>query len=135
MLWARMSHTATVLPSGSVLVSSGIGSVPLLTNEVYNPAQSSWTLAGQIPAAVYMQGSTLMPNNQVLLAGGYSYQPVATAELYSATQNTVFSANPMPSAARNLTSTLMANGSVFAIGLDDTYPNSNYYVQIYKPAP
>ena len=44
---ARKWHTATLLPSGKVLVAGGHnGSVYLASAELYNPATNTWSAAG-----------------------------------------------------------------------------------------
>src|SRR5674476_678566 len=49
---ARYGHTATLLPSGQVLVAGGIGSSGLLASaELYDPATNTWSAAGSLTTA------------------------------------------------------------------------------------
>src|SRR4051794_38076688 len=50
MATARTQHTATLLPSGKVLVAGGIGpgGVTLATAELYDPATGAWAPTGSM---------------------------------------------------------------------------------------
>src|SRR5262249_3517620 len=73
----RYDHSATLLPSGKVLVAGGnIG--PLSTAWLYDPATASWTAAGSMSSARATHTATLLPNGMVLVAGNSSG---STAEL------------------------------------------------------
>jgi len=83
---ARVNDTATVLPSGQVLVAgSGFGSVTLASAELYNPATAKWTLTGSMTTPREDQTATLLGNGQVLVSGGIgtSGTALASAELYN----------------------------------------------------
>ena len=70
---ARVLHTATLLPSGKVLVAGGDdgSGVPLSSAELYDPASGTWTATGSMSTARYDHTATLLPSGQVLVAGGY----------------------------------------------------------------
>ena len=94
MARARVNHTATLLPSGEVLVVGGIGAINsqapcLATAELYNPATGQWKMTGTMSTARFSQGMALLQNGQVLVAGGdicWGYSggasPGTSAELY-----------------------------------------------------
>src|SRR5438132_14430020 len=82
----RDSHTATLLPSGKVLVAGGFG-FPccglLKTAELYDPVAGTWTATGSLSTARTEHTATLLPSGKVLVAGGYdSSDSLNSAELY-----------------------------------------------------
>ena len=65
MSTARIMHTATLLPSGQVLVAGGdnqIGSPA--SAELYDPATDSWSPAGSMSTARGDYTATLLPIRQ-----------------------------------------------------------------------
>lgn len=133
------NHTATLLPSGKVLVAGGTGSevgnsinVTLSGTELWDPVTNTWSGAGWLRTARQNPTATLLPNGKVLLVGGgiddrlnsnTSNQYVistVSAELYDPAASTIFSAW---TAAGNLTlsrmyhtATLLPNGKVLVVG-------------------
>ena len=73
---ARYAHTATLLPSGKVLVAGGIryGSSALSSAELYDPASGTWTATGSLGTARANHTATLLPSGKVLVAGGFNSQ-------------------------------------------------------------
>ena len=69
---ARYLHTATLLPSGKVLVAGGYNGSPLASAELYDPVSGTWTATGNLIVARYGHTATLLPNGKVLVAGGYN---------------------------------------------------------------
>ena len=70
---ARIFHTATLLPSGQVLVAGGLNSSGLLSSaELYDPASGSWSSTGSMGTARDLHTATLLPSGKVLVAGGYN---------------------------------------------------------------
>ncbi|WP_163863891.1 Kelch repeat-containing protein [Myxococcus eversor] len=85
MTFERSSHTATLLPSGKVLVvggaadSTGGGRIP----ELYDPETNSWVpVASASVTGRANHFALLLPSGKVLVAGGNS-----TAELYDVATN------------------------------------------------
>ena len=69
---ARVYHTATLLPSGKVLViggSDGRGNC-FSSAELYDPAGNTWTPTGSMGAAREKHTVTLLPDGKVLVIGG-----------------------------------------------------------------
>src|SRR5262249_4770129 len=66
-------HTATLLPSGKVLVAAGVNMWmgPLDTSELYDPATGTWAPPGQMAVRRLDHTATLLPSGKVLVAGGY----------------------------------------------------------------
>jgi len=64
---ARYAHTATLLPSGKVLVAGGFN---LSSAELFDSAAGSWSSTGNLGTARYAHTATLLPSGKVLVAGG-----------------------------------------------------------------
>jgi N-acetylneuraminic acid mutarotase len=109
---ARAYFTATLLPSGQVLVVGGGGT----SAELYNPATGSWTTTGSLHTGRDNPSATLLPNGQVLVAGGNSNGPSASAELYNPATGTWTTTGSMHTARYQHTATLLQNGKVLVAG-------------------
>jgi hypothetical protein len=80
MAEARTYHTATLLPSGKVLVAGGGDENS--TAEVYDPATGTFSITGGMEIGRSGHTATLLPNGSVLVAGGGMFAGLASAELY-----------------------------------------------------
>ena len=80
MAEARTFHTATLLPSGKVLVAGG--GEENSTVEVYDPATGSFSITGGMEIGRSGHTATLLPNGSVLVVGGGIFAGLASAELY-----------------------------------------------------
>jgi hypothetical protein len=86
---ARCFHTATLLPSGKVLVAAGSTSSssdpdPTIDAEMYDPTTGTWSYTGTLNTARILHTMTLLPNGKVLVAGGwdYDFDALSSAELF-----------------------------------------------------
>jgi WD40 repeat protein len=95
----RLFSTATLLPTGNVLVAGGL--VGLISNPqttpgamLYHPDTNTWTSTGNMTTGRENQTATLLPDGQVLMAAGTLFdhpsvghpgllQFLASAELYT----------------------------------------------------
>ena len=81
----RYFHTATLLPSGKVLVAGGyslhVGA--LRSAELYDPATGTWSATGDMTTERVAPTATLLPSGKVLVAAGAGsdFNSVSSAEL------------------------------------------------------
>ena len=114
------SMTATKLTNGMVLVAGGdacfyyyyYGACPTEGAELYDPANDSFTVIGNMNYKRSYHTSTLLENGQVLLAGGGT----AASELYDPTSKTFTRSGSMAVARWNQTATRLQNGKVLIAG-------------------
>ena len=72
----RVNHTATLLPTGKVLIAGGYtggmwGTTPCRgMTELYDPATERSTFTGSLLAGRMVHTATLLPSGKVLIAGG-----------------------------------------------------------------
>lgn len=126
---ARTAHTATLLPSGQVLVAAGRNDGgPLASAELYDPAAGVWTPAAPLAHARSGHTATLLPKGEVLVVGGND----PTAELYDPLRGT-WEPTASPGVARTgHTATLLPSGDVLVVGGEGTEASSS--AELYDPA-
>lgn len=96
---ARVSHTATLLSNGKVLVVAGEGVDPsqgvlcLTSCEIYDPASKIWNPTTSISGPREHHATTLLKNGLVLIAGGY--------DGHNTLYTTCFLYNPVTEAVAN----------------------------------
>ena len=141
---ARYNHRATLLPSGEVLVTGGLGVngayASLASAELYDPKKGRWTLTGSMNAGRTAFTATLLQNGEVLVAGGTDYEVTcyATAELYnpSTGQWTLTGSMTQPRCLHS--ATLLPDGEVLVSGgVNGIYSTNNTATvsgaEIYNP--
>ncbi len=110
---ARALHTATLLPSGRVLVTGGLSGTALTSCEMFDPATGNWAVAHDLTTARFGHTATLLSNGKVLVAGG----GVATAELYDPAANSwTATSKPMSVARAFHTAVRLPTGQVLVAG-------------------
>ena len=125
---ARYLHTATLLPSGKVLVVGGVVAGSPSSAELYDPAANSgagaWSATGSLAAARYSHTATLLPTGKVLVVGGTTSgigNTLASAELYDPAANGGVGSwtptlQPLTTGRQSHTATLLPNGKVLVVG-------------------
>lgn len=115
---ARTRHTATLLPSGKVLVAGGLNDLgaTVTTAALYDPA-GTWTATGSLTGARSLHTATLLPSGKVLVTGGLDTAALATAELYDpAGVGTWASSGALVAARYQHAATLLENGKLLVTG-------------------
>jgi N-acetylneuraminic acid mutarotase len=127
MATARIEHTATLLPSGKVLVAGGYSGTTLSTfasAEIYDPATGSWSAATSMGSARSQHTATLLPNGKVLVVGGFNNGARASAEVFDPTTNggagSWTGTDSLRTARRFHSAVLLATGKVLVMGGDNT---------------
>ena len=117
LLTARSQHTATLLPSGKVLIAGGKHEGSSLTRaELYDPATETWEPTGDLLRPRVRHSATLLPSGKVLVVGGDG-PGASSAELYDPASGTWTMAAP-PLIPRDAhTATLLPSGRVFVASL------------------
>jgi N-acetylneuraminic acid mutarotase len=131
----RANHTATLLPSGRVLVAGGFtesdcgGGINLLDTELYDPSSGTWSTTGSMLVPRAGHTATLLRDGKVLVAGGRNDN---SAELYDPATGSWSSTGSL-GAARNSRTTLLPSGKVLvAGGIDDDFNYLNS-AELYDP--
>ncbi|HYL01699.1 MAG TPA: IPT/TIG domain-containing protein [Steroidobacteraceae bacterium] len=122
---ARSSPSATLLPSGKVLIAGGgatpIGG-PLRTAELYDPGTDTFTsITSTMSVGRQYHTATLLSTGKVLLAGGQintglGLGVTATADLYDPAAGTFQSTGSMASPRLYHTASVLGNGVVLIAG-------------------
>ncbi|MEM8930055.1 MAG: kelch repeat-containing protein [Acidobacteriota bacterium] len=112
----RADHTATLLPSGKILVAGGQAGVidELASAEIYDPTTGTWSSTGSLQKARYSHTATLLPSGEVLVIGGDDCS--ATPELYDPETETWSSVAAPAVGRRQHTATLMPSGRILIVG-------------------
>lgn len=116
---ARSLHSATLLPSGKVLVAGGEPDPPpaLASAELFDPDAGTWLATGNMPTPSFEHTATLLPNGLVLVAGGFKYfVPIASAKLYDPASGTWSPTADLATARFCHSATLLPNGKVLVAG-------------------
>jgi N-acetylneuraminic acid mutarotase len=125
---ARFGHTATLLPSGKVLIAGGFTSAEvnqeaasLASAEVYDPVTGTFSPAGEMTVTRGGHTATLLQDGRVLITGGYaaagpSTTVASSAELYQPSTGVFASAGKMTASREEHTATLLTNGQVLIAG-------------------
>lgn len=127
MAGKRTEHTATLLPSGKVLVTGGLnvdnGALALLaTAELYDPLTGKFSPTGSMAAARNHHTATLVGSGKVLVAGGAKFSgttfvgALSSAELYDPMTGTFALTGSMTTPQVPFQATLLSSGKVLFAG-------------------
>lgn len=148
----RAGHTATLLPSGKVLITGGQNDqAAQATAEVYDSQTNSFTATSSMSAPRVGHTATLLTNGKVLIAGGAADKalqpgvisrdvgPQSTAELYDPLTGQFVATANMAYGRVAHTATTLPNGTVLISGGFKDYSSSVGYesynsTEIYDPS-
>lgn len=133
MTLVRFAHTATRLPSGTVLVTGGLGDAgvfpaehsprPSSSAELYDPATGAFAGTASMTTPRAAHTATLLPDGKVLIVGGSGdsldsnfRDGLTTAELYDPATGAFMPTGSMVTPRYAHTATLLANGKVLVAG-------------------
>ncbi len=118
----RGHHTATVLPTGKVLVAGGTdGPNTWASAELYNPTSRTFAATGSMKHARDLHTSSLLPSGRVLVAGGFSPGTASTgatntSEIYYPDSAVWIPTSVMISSRDSHTATVLPDGNVLVAG-------------------
>lgn len=140
---ARISSTATLLDSGSVLVAGGtdgrrirVGVNSAATStELYDPASGTFAFSGSMSTARFDHSATLLSNGNVLIAGGTgtTINTLSSAELYNPSTGTFTTTGGLNDGRTSHTATLLPNGKVLIVGGSDSNDYASASAELYDP--
>jgi hypothetical protein len=115
---ARAAHTATMLPSGKVLVVGGMadGGGSLASIELFDPAGNSVQVRDSLAERRAGHTATLLGDGRALIAGGYNGEYLATLEIFEPSTNRVRPAGSLLEGRSGHTATLLPDGRVLFVG-------------------
>ncbi len=128
---SRWAHTATLLPSGEVLVAGGYEgssrSTTTASSELYDSTAGTFSPTGQMGTLRLDHTATLLANGMVLIAGAYFppgspssaelYDPSIGAFVATGQMSTLSTETSFPAGLKPTTATLRSDGQVLVTGL------------------
>jgi hypothetical protein len=141
MAVARSGHTATLLPSGKVLMAGGYkGTGNGTTAELYDPSAGQFTDTGSMAAARTEHTATRLLSGKVLVGGGdwinveWGTSLRATAELYDPSTGQFTGTGSMAVGRSHHTATLVPSGKVlYAGGFTEEWGHVDRRAELYNP--
>ena len=136
MMYSSASHTATLLPSGKVLLTGGWdGFKAHREAQLFDPAANGgaggFSFTGSMNSVRVLHTATLLGNGKVLITGGYDGSAtLSSAELYDPGTGTFTPTGSMAVARKSHTATLLNNGKVLIAGGTP----DNTLCELYDPA-
>ena len=133
MHYGRISHTATLLNDGRVLIAGGRGDNLTATAELYDPKTKQFILTGSLLTARYKHTAGLLPDGRVLIAGGSDERDwsgsLSSAEIYDPRMGKFTATTPLNDSRFKLPdeAVQLASGQLLIAG-------GSKLVEIYNPA-
>jgi len=129
MITLRGSHTATLLPNGTILVAGGGNNGFLSSAELYHVRTRAWTETGSMHEARSGHTATLLFNDTVLVTGGSTD---TSAEIYVPQTGQWVETARMHMSHFGGTATLLPSGKVLVVGGTNTAGNLSG-AELYNP--
>jgi hypothetical protein len=119
----RIAPTASVLPSGEVLIAGGeipyIEPYSLSSAELYDPDAGTFAATGWLVTRRESHSAVVLKSGKPLLIGGYAWEPgdLSSAELYDPALGTFSeTAGSMANIRDSVTATVLTSGKVLVAG-------------------
>ncbi|MBO9667486.1 MAG: hypothetical protein J7501_11825 [Bdellovibrio sp.] len=119
----RGRHTATLLPSGKVLIVGGSSLNTYVGDAVlYDPDDNTWSSAGSLAIARDSHSATLLNDGRVLIAGGSTAAGYTNSmEVYDPSNNTWATlSTTLPQTRSGHAAVKLQNGKIFFVGGGNT---------------
>jgi WD40 repeat protein len=131
----RVSHTATLLPNGEVLLVGGWDREGVLASaELYDPKVGDFSPTGDMATHRAAHTATLLPDGKVLIAGGYNgTESVSSAELYDPQTGTFSRTSSMVTPRSAHAAALLPNGRALVTGGSDSQEDTVASAETYDP--
>ena len=126
MQTGRDYHTATMLTSGSVLVTGGYTSQGLSNSvEAYNPISGTWSTMAAMIYGRALHSATALPDGRVVVAGAGNL-PSAVTEVYDPVANTWTAAGNLNTTRSGPIAGLLPTGNAMVAG-GYSYTRPHYF--------
>jgi hypothetical protein len=131
----RVSHTATLLHDGRVLVAGGWDQEEVLSSaEVYDPGTGAFSTTEDMATPRAAHTASLLPDGRVLLAGGYDGErSMPEAEVYDPQTNSFAPTGGMNTARSAHAAAPLPDGRVLVTGGIDAGDTVVANAEIYDP--
>ena len=135
MTTARVGHTATLLPSGKVLIVGGFSQDHVLASaELYDPATGTFTATGSMSARRADHSTTVLPGGQILIVGGFDGSArLVSAEMYDPETGTFTTAGEMQQPRGGHVAAVLADGRLLIAGGSSAAEDVLATAEIYDP--
>ena len=135
---ARRSHTATLLPSGDVLIAGGggaKGASSLASAELFDPSTGRFAPTGSMATGRFLQAAVVLPDGRALLLGGLenAATPLASVEAYDPETGQFAPAGSTTQAGCSLMATVLADGRVLISGGDSGGGKPLATAEVFQP--
>jgi WD40 repeat protein len=130
----REWHTATLLPTGKVLIAGGYDGQNVLASALlYDPQTRTLASTGSMSGPRANHRAILLPSGEVLVAGGSDGNgAVATAELYDPWSGTFTPTGSMKNPRTLFAAALLPTGEALVVGGYDFFFSSPPLLELYR---